>query len=47
MTDERRYRGDEIAEIFEAAAAIRDSQRRVGSAAGGMTLAPERDARQT
>ncbi len=39
MTDERRYQDEEVAEIFEAAAAARDSGRRSLASADGLTLA--------
>lgn len=39
MTDERRYQDEEIAEIFEAAAAARDSGRRSLASGDGLTLA--------
>ena len=39
MSDERRYREDEIREIFEAAAASRDSERKALGSGEGLTLA--------
>lgn len=39
MTDERRYQDEEVAEIFEAAAAARDSGGRSLASADGLTLA--------
>jgi hypothetical protein len=38
MAEDRRYRDDEIAAIFEAAATAKESGRRASSAAGGLTL---------